>query len=136
MASGSWTAIDGVPAWVTSPPPRDGHLVFVVEGKSNLRGIAAGPGCPFGAHEARRRVTAALTPVVGPGDAARAAEAAIPALRMTRRACKEELLTREMVVGNTLCTAWALWEVPLDAVVAPLPPGRRESARQALAGAR
>ena len=34
--------------------------------------------------------------------------------------------------GNSLCTAWALWEVPLDDVAVTVPAAKRVAVRAAL----
>lgn len=130
--SGTWIGIDAAPAWVAAPPQREGYLRWVVSGKSNLRSIAAARGNPSPKVEVTASVERALEPVVGTEAASRAAADALGALVMVHRACKDELLTHEMVTGNTLCTVWALWEVAIDDVVAPIDEGDRDAARAAL----
>lgn len=130
--SGTWVEIDALPPWIEAPPQREGHLRWVVSGKSNLRSIIATGNRPSPKQEVTAEVEAALTPVVGAEDATRAAEEALAKVSLVHRACKDELLTREMVPGNTLCTAWALWEVSIDDVIAPLDEGDHDAARAAL----
>ncbi len=134
--SSAWTKIADKPAWVANPPAHDGYLVFVVEGASDQRSIAATGRRPSADREATSRVRDALTPVVGAENAARAAASAPASLRLVRRACKEELTTREVRPGAGMCTAWAIWELPVDAVVATLPEDARARARAALLASR
>lgn len=131
--SGTWVEIDALPAWVEAPPQREGYLRYMVSGKSNLRSIAATGDRPSPKIEFTADMDRRLTPVLGAEDAEHAAAESLGKLVMVRRACKDELLTREPVVGNTLCTAWALWEVAIDDVVATLDEGDRDAARAALA---
>jgi hypothetical protein len=133
VGSWTWTKIPAEPAWVANPPAHDGYLVFVVEGVSDGRGIAATVGAD---REATSRVRDALTPIVGAENAARAAASVPASLRLVRRACKEELTTREVRPGAGMCTAWAIWELPVDAVVATLPEDARARARAALLASR
>lgn len=134
--SGTWVSAAGAPDWVTNPPPRDGAFVFVVEGASNLRGIAAGKRSPHPDHALRDLLLRRLGPfsergIADPVDLAVAA--ATQGLQMTRRACCEEILTRKAVPGNTLCTAWAMWETPVEPIAACFPEASRPAVRAALA---
>jgi hypothetical protein len=132
--SGKWIAASGVPDWVTAPPARDGWFRFVVEGKSNLRGIAAGRGRPNPDRALAELLRARLhsdTGVIDP--VALAITAAVSGTRMASRACCEEVLTPDPVPGNTLCTAWALWETPIEPVVRWAVDGMRDDWRAALA---
>jgi hypothetical protein len=132
VGSNSWTPIPAEPAWVKAPPRRESYVRYVSDGKSNLRGIAATGDHPMGGPDAERLVRERLTPVVGARDAGAAAALAKSRITMVSRACREELLTHDEVPGNTLCTAWALWEFPIDDVVAAVPPEKRDAARAAL----
>lgn len=134
--SGTWVAAAGAPDWVTNPPPRDGAFVFVVEGRSNLRGIAAGKRSPHPDHDLAKLLKARLEPLADTGVANPvdlAVAVAVRSLRMTRRACCEEILTRKAVPGNTLCTAWAMWETPVEPIAACFPEASRPAVRAALA---
>jgi hypothetical protein len=132
VGSGTWSPVPAEPAWVANPPAREGHLRFVASGQSDLRSIAAHGNRPSAEKDAAGFVESALLPVVGAEDAAKAAAAAGASLRMIERACREELLTRNVVPGNSLCTAWALWEIPLDPILAALPEEKRTAARATL----
>ena len=55
-----------------------------------------------------------------------------PAGTPLARASKEELTTRETVPGNTMATAWTLWEVDLDAVLAGVAAEQRDDTRRIL----
>lgn len=130
--SGAWTAIPGEPAWVRVPPANPGHVRAVVETRSNLRTIALGQLDSAARDELSRRVLLALRTIV-PAPAAQAAAAAVaPSMRLTSRACRDEVLTRDPVPGNTLATAWGLYEVPIAALLAPVDEAHRAIAAAAL----
>lgn len=131
--SGTWVETFARPSWVATPPRREGHLRFVAEGRSHLRSVAAGEGRPSAAGAAESSVRETLGPRLGDADARAAAAAAADGLRLVERACREQPLTEDAGPENTLWTVWALWEVPIEAVVAPLPSERREAAAAALA---
>lgn len=131
--SGNWVTIDAEPAWVSAPPPKDGTRRFVEFGQSNLRSIAASGRRPLASRFLTENVRVALEPLVGDEAASATAEDVLDKLVMVRRACREEVLTKRLVPGNTLCTAWALWELPLDDAVATLPEEQRAAARDLLA---
>lgn len=134
VLSQSWVPIGGEPAWVADPPTREGTRRIVVTGKSNLRSIAAHEHRPFPDKVFHKNIREAFAPLLGDADAAAAAAAhAIEQMKLLQRACKDEVLTRRMVPGNTLSTVWALWELPLDDAVAPLPEEHRAAARDLLA---
>jgi hypothetical protein len=130
VGSNAWTPIDGEPAWVATPPHRDGMLVHVMTAKSDFRSLA---GTPSGvANEVGRRVAALLTPVTGADDAARAADAAAKAVQVVGHACREEDGPHPEAIGNHIVTAWWLAEVPVGPVIATLPEAKRDAARAAL----
>ena len=131
--SEQWVEIEDEPAWVTEIPQRDGYLRFVATGKSNLRSIIATGDRPSATRDAVLFVAARLTPVVGVGEATQIANSGANALELVRRACREEVLTTDPVPGNTLCTAWALWEVPIADVIVDVQGPLREAAHSALA---
>lgn len=130
--SGNWTTIEGEPAWVSAPPPRDGTRRFVELGRSNLRSIATNGRSPLASKFLTENVRVALEPLIGDEAATATAQDVLDKLVMVHRACKEEVTTRRMVPGNTLCTAWALWELPLDDAVATVPEDQRAAARELL----
>jgi len=132
VGSGAWVQVAELPAWTGTVPAREGYLRMVVSGKSDMRGIIATGDRPMALRDVQRLVRQVLGPVVGDAAAEECAAGVEGRLVMVERACKEEVLTRRAVPGNTLCTAWSLWEVPLDDVVAPLPDERRPAARAAL----
>ena len=114
----------------------NGKFTFVAEGKSNLRSIIAHGRSPHPDRELASLLRERLGPItdtggVDPVDLA--VTVATANLRMTRRVCSEEVLTTRMVPGNTLCTAWAMWETPVEPIVETLSPDRRDAARAALA---
>ena len=131
--SGTWVETFERPNWAVSPPRREGHLRFVAEARSHLRSLAAGEGSPSAAAAAATSVFERLEPRIGETDALSAGAAAVDGLRLVARACREQPLTEDADPENTLWTAWALWEVPIESVVAPLPPERRDAAAAALA---
>jgi len=131
--SDTWVDADALPDWVASPPQRAGYLRFVAEGRSNLRGIAASGDRPSPVRDAEEAVRSALVPAIGDEHAAAAVAQVAGGLALVERACKEEVLTRDPVPGNTLCTAYALWEIAVADVIAPLPEPLRPTAEAALA---
>lgn len=130
--SGSWRAITGEPAWVKAPPPHAGHVRAVAEAKSNLRNIAVLNLDRAAAKVLGERVLLALRTVV-PSPAAQAAADAVPAaMRLVERACRDEVLTHDMVAGNTLATVWGLYEVPIADLLVHVDADLRAAARAAL----
>jgi len=127
-----WTQIAAEPEWVKSPPAREGFLRFAVQGQSDLRSIAASGPRPSAELPIVKAVTAAVAPIAGADAAGRAADVAKTKASLVLRACREERVSMKMVPGNSLCTAWALWEVPLDDVAAAVPAVKRIAARAAL----
>jgi hypothetical protein len=122
--------IDGEPAWVKNPPPRDGYVRVVGESASDVRDIATTKAWPFQANE--RRIGGALTPIVGDTSARHATKLANSHLTLLARATREEDGPNPLVLGNHFVQAWALWEVAIDDVVAELPADKRDAARAAL----
>jgi hypothetical protein len=135
VGSDKWTPIAAEPAWVKSPPPAEGKLRFVADGASNLRHLAVGKRWA-GEDGAAKRVQAALGPVVGADEAARAAAAAKSKVAFVARACAESDGPNPSVPGNHFVQAWVLWEVSIDDVVAAVPAEKRDAARAALLAAR
>lgn len=133
VGSDTWVSIDAQPAWVTTPPPKDGTRRFVQEGKSNMRSIVTIAGRPLASRFFEVNVAEALSPLIGDAAAEVTAKDALAKLVLVSRACKEEVLSKRMVPGNTLCTAWALWELPLDDAVSTVPEEQRAAARELLA---
>jgi hypothetical protein len=133
VLSGNWVEIDALPAWVEAPPPKEGTRRFVELGRSNLRHIATNGRSPLASKFLTENVRVALEPLIGDEAATATAEDVLAKLVMVHRTCKEEVLTKRPVPGNTLCTAWALWELPLDDAVATVPDGHRAAARELLA---
>jgi len=132
LGSGTWTKLAVEPAWVKAPPQNAGHVVLRIESQSNLRSIAMtnlGRSAQRGAAD---RVRSALLPVVTSPEAEAAAVAAQTSLRLVRCACRDEVLTRDLVPGNTLATVWGLYEIPIDTVLASVDESRRSAARAAL----
>lgn len=130
--SGNWVDAGAEPAWVAAPPRKAGTLRFVAENRSNLHGIVFGRGAPSAEAEAVAAVRSRVAPAAGE-EAAAAAAAAVPgALALLETACREEILSRDLVPGNTLCTGWALWELDLAKVAAAVPEADRAKARAAL----
>lgn len=133
VGSGTWAAVPAEPAWVKAPPRKADHVVVVVDSKSDLRDIARDNLDDAAAREIAARVEAALRTVV-PSPEAAAAAAGVPlALRLVQCACRDELLTRDMVVGNRLATVWGLFEVPMAKILSPVTESHRSAARSALA---
>ena len=113
LGSETWVSIEGEPAWVTAPPARDGWFRLVTTRRSNLRRIATSR---VGSQAEREITDAVRERVAAVLDAARAAaiaERVVGRTALVEHACKEEVLTPDPVPGNTMCTAWGLWEVPV-----------------------
>ena len=53
-------------------------------------------------------------------------------LRLVQRACRDEVLTRDPVPGNTLATVWGLYELDIADLLAPIDEMHRGAARDAL----
>ncbi|MBL8755562.1 MAG: hypothetical protein JNK15_19855 [Planctomycetes bacterium] len=130
--SGTWVPIAAAPAFATKVPQRAGFLRFVATGRSNLRSIAAGPGEPSATAMAQTSIRQVLVTVVGAPFADAAASAAAQRLTLVQRACCDEVLTHDPVPGNTLSTAWAMWEVSFDDVLAAVPAAERSAVRAVL----
>lgn len=130
--SGTWVEIAGRPAWVEAPPARAEHLRFVATGRSNVCSIVLVNDGPRADRDAAEYVLDRLTPVLGTEAASAAAARATENLHLLERAHRSEILTRELTPGNTLCTAWALWEVAIADVLADVPEERHEAAWAAL----
>ncbi len=133
VLSGNWVEVDAEPSWVSAPPSKAGTRRFVELGRSNLRRIVTHGRSPLASKFVTENVRVALEPLIGNEAATVTADDVLEKLVMVHRACKEELTTKRMVPGNTLCTAWALWEIPLDDAIATVPEEQRAAARELLA---
>jgi hypothetical protein len=133
--SGTWSQVESLPAWVTTKPVSRDRLVFVGENASNARSIALHDGGPVVTAAARKLLLDKLTGLLAAAELERAVAATLPSLMLVQRAIHEQVLTPELVPGNTLCTAWAMWELPLTAVLAALPAAVRGEAEQRLQAA-
>jgi hypothetical protein len=130
--SGKWVDVEAEPAWVAAPPRKAGTLRFVAENRSNLHGIVFGRGAPSAAAEAAAEVRERVASAAEEAAAAAAAAAVPGALTLLQTACREEVLSRDLVPGNTLCTGWALWELDLAKVAAAVPEHLRAQVLEAL----
>lgn len=133
VGSDRWKDADALPAWVESPPRRDGVSVFVLDSASNLRHIALVRSDDHNRRAVGKTVAAALGKATSAENAAKGGDAAAAALRLVSRATREERTTMRMVPGNSLVTVWSLWELPHEPVLAALPEADRAAARAALA---
>jgi hypothetical protein len=132
LGSDRWKSADALPDWVEHPPRRPGVTTFVLDSQSNLRHLAVGRSGDHDRRSIAMTVEAVLGRVVGAPSAAKGGAAATTSLRMVARATREELTTRVMRPGAGLVTAWTLWELPVDDVLAVLPESERPAARAAL----
>lgn len=130
--SGTWIGIAAEPAWVKAPPANPGHVRLVVESQSNIRSIALGNLLGVAERQMAERVRFALQTVVTSPEADAAAKAVPASLRLVHRACRDEVLTRDMVPGNTLATVWGLYEVPIADLANAVTEPHRATARTAL----
>lgn len=132
LGSGTWVEIAAAPGWTSSAPGRRaGTLRFVTSRKSNLRSIATHRARDHAIRTIQERVRSALGGI-GQDVADGAAGRVDASLVLVEQVCKQEVLTERMVPGNTLCTAWALWEVSLDGLLEGVPAESRDAARTAL----
>lgn len=130
--SGSWRAIAGEPTWVQALPARPGFVRAVVDSRSNLRSIAVHNVDAAAGAQLSEQVLAKLRTVI-PAPAAQAAAAAVPgAMRLVERVCRDEVLTRDAVPGNTLATVWGLYEVPIADLLAHVDASDHATARAVL----
>ena len=125
-------AVAAEPAWVKAPPANPGHVRLVVESQSNIRSIALGNLLGVAERQMAERVRLALRTVVTSLEADAAAKAVPASLRLVHRACRDEVLTRDMVPGNTLATVWGLYEVPIADLANAVTEPHRATARTAL----
>lgn len=130
--SGTWTRVAAEPAWVKATPRKADHITFVVDSRSNVRDIARSNLVTAAEREIATRVQVALRTVVTSPEAAASATAAAAALRLVQCACRDEVLTRDPVPGNTLATVWGLFEIPIADLLVPIHEAHRTIARAAL----
>ena len=130
--SGTWVAVATEPAWVKAPPANAGHVRLVVESCSNVRSIAAGNLEQLAKTQMAQRVLLTLRTVVTQPEAEAAANAVPATLRLVHRACRDEVLTRDPVPGNTLVTVWGLCEVPIADLVTTVHESHRAIAHATL----
>ena len=130
--SDTWSRAASLPDWVTTRPVLRDRLVFVGEKASNVRSIALMDGGPVVTAAARKLLLDKLTGLLAAAELERAVAATLPSLVLVQRAIHEQVLTPDPVPGNTLCTAWAMWELPLAAVLAALPEAVRGEAERRL----
>lgn len=131
--SNAWSRVTALPAWVTAKPAPTDRLVFVGEAASNSRSVALLDGGPLVTEQARQLLRQRLGGLLEPAELERVVAAALSSLVLVQRALQEEVLTTELVPGNTLCTAWAMWELPFAAVLVLLPQTVRAEAERRLA---
>lgn len=132
VGSGTWVGVAGAPAWVGAMPTKPGHLRLVVESRSNQRSIAVGNLERIAEKQVAERVLMQLRTAVTTPEAQAAAAAAPTALRVLHRACCDEEVTRDSVPGNTLSTAWGLYEASIAELVEVVAEPHRAIARSAL----
>ncbi len=132
VESGTWVPCKTEPDWVTVTPVKKGSRYFVETGRSNLRDLAAGPRGPLASVFFEQNLTNALRPIIGVDAAARTAQDVLAKLVLVDRACREENYSRSNSIPSELWTAWALWELPLDAAMSSVPTEHRVAARELL----
>lgn len=132
LGSAQWAPVASEPAWVKSPPQREGWLRVVTDVSSNLRHIAEVKSPRAAELDLEKSLRETLGPIAGADGAAAALAAAKGKLTLVQRAMAESDGPKPEVPGNHLVTVWSLWEVPLDDLLAPLPPEKRDAARAAL----
>ncbi|MBL9075854.1 MAG: hypothetical protein JNL08_00035 [Planctomycetes bacterium] len=131
--SDTWHTITAEPSWVKAPPANAGHVRIVAETKSNGLDIAKSTLDGVASRALHDRVVVALRTVIPAPAATAAGEAASARMRLVQRACRDEVLTRDLVPGNTLATVWGLYEVPVADLLPHVPADLRAVAEASLA---
>ena len=132
VESGTWVPCKTEPDWVAATPVKRGARYFVEKGKSNMRDLAVGPRGPLASVFFEQNVADALRPLIGIDGAARTAQDVLAKLVLVARACKEGNLSNSNSIPSKQWTAWALWELPLDAAMSSVPTQHRFAARELL----
>lgn len=127
----TWEQVDVAPPWVAEPPTATDRFRFVTDRQSNLQGIATGNALECGERDSARILVEQFTPAVGIEAARQLAATAWRQQKIARAAtCFRSNAGRGP--GNTLATAWLLWEIPVRATVDGLDPALRGRAERAL----
>jgi hypothetical protein len=130
----AWEESERVPAWVESPPAREGYVRFVDGGMSNLRDLAhssivSGRSGPVVLREFRSECARRLRDVLG-READRVVESLTQAT-LLRRASRSEVWDPG-ALGGSAVTVFGLWETPLAPLLDAVPAEKRDAARAAL----
>ena len=127
----TWEQVDATPAWVAEPPAATDRFRFVTSQQSNLQPIATGNALECGERDSTRILVEQFAPAVGIETARQLAATAWRQQTVVRAAaCFRTNVGRGP--GNTLATAWLLWEIPVRATVDGLGPELRGRAERAL----
>lgn len=132
VGSDHWVPVDGLPSWTSAPPTKMGARYFIETAQSDLRSLVARKGGPLPSAFLLENVSNALSPMVGEKPAARVAQDVLGKLTLVSRACQLEVHGPSGSIPDRTWTAWALWELPLDAAVATVPEEHRAAARDLL----
>lgn len=125
-----WHVVQRAPQWASKPPSRQSYVrcAFAHTAK-NIR-LASGAAIGAASRDVHSYLVELLTPAVGKGPAAVAADAGVKRLGAVSRAT---LGVRRMEDGrDTKATAFCLWEVPVAPMLLALPKKLRAVAKMRL----
>ena len=120
----AWEPVTARPAWVEAPPSTDGRMTLATVMTSDRSDVAKVDAWVVTGHLGWS-VASKVRSLLGSEGAERVANAAESWRTPVRRALLEP--------KDRDCTAWTLWEVPLEALLDVVPPEKREAARALLA---
>ena len=127
----TWEQVDDTPPWVAEPPIATDRFRFVAAQQSNVQTIATDNALERGEHDGTRILVEQFAPAVGI-EAARQLAATAWRQRTIVRAAVRFQSNVGRGPGNTLATAWVMWEIPVRATVDGLDPAQRGRAERAL----
>ncbi|MHC5079573.1 MAG: hypothetical protein ACYTHN_11170 [Planctomycetota bacterium] len=135
-AQGEKEHVSEEPGWAKTPPGREGVFRFVLVRRSNLESLAKQRAEMFAKGDAERALAKRLAGAAGEEAAAKAGKAGAERMRAVRRAVsfrmKESPPGKDAPPGNSIATAWVLWEVEVEVLLAALPEASRKAALKVL----
>lgn len=127
----TWEQVDAPPPWVAEPPTAMARFRFVTAQQSNLQPIATDNALACGERDCTQILVEQFAPAVGIEAARQLAATAWQEQKICRAAvCFQGNVGRGP--GNSLATAWLLWEIPVRATVDVLDPALRGRAERTL----
>jgi hypothetical protein len=131
--SAPWEEAEGVPAWVTTVPEREGQVRVVDASQSNLLELAYGFLPDVTRRSVGLEVAWRLRPLLGKDADAAARAADAPAFVKKGWHLTPSKRGSENTPGAATYTAYVLWETPLEPILAAVTEAKRGEARTALA---